>query len=411
MNAPYRLSMDNVICSTSAGEYFAAPDCIRERELAPEVAVAPEPVGAGLPARLFRLRANAREVDAQVLGQLLTHLKGVSLPVHVYVDPACSMHRTDLVIPHKRPAWLEARHTKSLGGGLSVLLPEVQLLLNKRSQGVIQVAMRMFEATGIYAICSEAPLARLLLRKLVECGAVSRDMHADKRVYGYSDHRGLPLGFLDTEGEPLPWTACFDRFGNLTDMWKRPPITSCEHLARMLEEFRDLAKDRSSGFRDGVIAGRALRLVREGSASPAESKANLLLCAGWRYGGESWGSPDLNREIVYSEEARRIAGAAYCYGDAVWSGAKNVVEVDGYGFHADDLGFRIVTGRNAALRSMGYNVIELTTFQLADLEQLDALLPVYAEQLGFPLQKRTPAFLRRRDALHRELFGTRNNKK
>lgn len=122
------------------------------------------------------------------------------------------------------------------------------------------------------------------------------------------------------------------------------------------------------------------------------------------------GSPDLNREIIYSREAARIAGASHCYGDAVWPGMRSVVEVDSDGFHADDLGFRVVTGRNAALRSMGYNVVELTTFQLADLEQLDALLPVYAEQLGFPLQERTPAFLRRRDALHRELFGRRGNK-
>lgn len=321
------------------------------------------------------------------------------------------MHRTELVIPHKRPAWLEARHTESLGGGLAVLRPEVQLLLNKRSRSVVQVAMRMFEATGIYAICNETPLVELLLRELMASGAVSRTMHADKRIYGYSDHRGAPLGFLDAEGDPLPWTACFDRAGNLTDMWKRPPIVSCERLVQTLEEFHDLAKDRASGFRDGVIAGRALKLVRDGSASPAESKANLLLCAGWRYGGESWGSPDLNREIVFSEQARRIAGAVRCYGDAVWHGTKGVVEVDSDGFHADDLGFRIVTGRNAALRSMGYNVVELTTFQLADLEQLDALLPVYAEQLGFPLQERTPAFLKRRDALHRELFGAKSNRK
>lgn len=54
---------------------------------------------------------------------------------------------------------------------------------------------------------------------------------------------------------------------------------------------------------------------------------------------------------------------------------------------------------------MGYSVGELLYAQMADLEMLDAVLPSLAEKLGFGLENRTPAFLKRRQTMHEHLFG------
>lgn len=42
-----------------------------------------------------------------------------------------------------------------------------------------------------------------------------------------------------------------------------------------------------------------------------------------------------------------------------------VVEVNGEGFHSDDLTFKKETGRTAALESMGYSVVSFTYDQVS----------------------------------------------
>ena len=83
---------------------------------------------------------------------------------------------------------------------------------------------------------------------------------------------------------------------------------------------------------------------------------------------------------------------------------RTILEVNGFGSHADRQGFHEQEGRTAALEHMGFTVLSLTYPQMEDLELFESRTQTLAQRLGFPLKSRTRAFLTRREGLHRELF-------
>lgn len=390
--------MATILCDISAWQYWRTPPELRN--LCIDVTVATTPVqegGLGIPISLLRRNANAREADACVHGRILTDLKGVTLPVHVMVDAGSGLVPSAVTKPHRMPSWIRLRkHTVSLGNGLYVLSPEV-LLLTGSGVGKIARAKMMYEACGIFSLLPTNARMAWLLRRLRAEDILTRSAEGSQAIYGYYDESGAPLSFCDPWGDPLPWSPVFDRNGTMTSMWKRPPLTSTQAIEAVAPSLT-----RARGLRASLAA---LSICRNGAASPLEAYAHLLLCSGCHIGGESWGNPELNRRIALTPQAQALAHTSFCIGDLVWAARKRVLEVHGEGFHADSLGFRLDTGRRAGLESMGYEAPELTYEQMANLELFDAVLPSVANKLGFSLQRRTPAFLRRRDRLHRELFG------
>lgn len=95
--------------------------------------------------------------------------------------------------------------------------------------------------------------------------------------------------------------------------------------------------------------------------------------------------------------------------DQLYTETKGVLEVEGEAYHSTDLTFKRETGRAAALESMGYHVVSFTNDQVADLKNYDAIIGRRAEVLGLPLANRTAAFLKRRNALHAQIFGSNNS--
>lgn len=388
-----------IICGSSAWQYWRTPPVLRDACIDPDVAVAPIAAGGlGIPKSLISYASNAREADKLIRGRLLTDLKGLSTPVQAMVAVGtCSMRATLAVRPQIIPAWLSLReHTVNLGNGLSILTPEATLLTLGTGLGPITIAKMMFEACGIFSLAPHATRLVHTLCQLVSDKELLDSLNAAPSIYGCSDENGRPLSFLDARGRPLPWKPCIDLQGNMADMWRRPPLTSVEDLSVVAKGLVGAV-----GIED---ARRALRLVADGAASPAEVYSYLLLCTGARQGSESLRRPDLNRRIILSPEARMLAHRAFCIGDLVWDDQMCVLEVLGEAYHADNLGYKVDTARRPALESMGYEVQELMYEQLANLELFDAVLPSLARRLGFKLQKRTVAFLRRRQHLHDELF-------
>ena len=109
--------------------------------------------------------------------------------------------------------------------------------------------------------------------------------------------------------------------------------------------------------------------------------------------------------IDFTEDAQRLSGRRYAVGDQVWPDSKIIVEVNGEAFHADRQGFKVGSGRTAALEAMGYEVFEITYDQMSDPVKLEARLAVLSKKIGFRLQRRTVRFIERRAALIDELFG------
>lgn len=388
--------MATIICDISAWQYARTPPLIRDVEVDPAQAVAPPPHGLGFSRRELRERANASEAERLVRSRILTDLKGLTLPVHVMVDAsACTMHATRFVLPHRVPKGVGLADCIPLGNDLYVLSPELTLLCQGAGRGEIALAKMMYEACGLFSLFPAGKVGSYVLASMQSQGLL-RSMPSSG-VYGYCDGTGRPLGSCDAWGNEIGWVPSIDRSGRVTNLWKRPPLTSVERL-------HDVAA-RLGGVRGLSVARRALGLVRNGAASPAEVYCCLLLLSGVWAGGESWGDPDLNRQIFFTPQAQALAGTAFCVGDIVWPDRKRILEVQSELWHADREGFYIKTGRTPALGSMGYEVMEITYRQMADLEQFDAILPFLADHLGFGLQKRTVPFLKRRSKLHAQLFG------
>lgn len=168
-----------------------------------------------------------------------------------------------------------------------------------------------------------------------------------------------------------------------------------------------MASQQFIGVRNSRPIFEALSYVHDGSGSPLETKAFMMLASDiWR-GGEGWPVPFLNRKIHFDRDTQALAHQTYCVADLLWPSLRSIVEIDGELFHTDRQGFKQETGRQAALESMGYTVANLTYEQLAYLERYDLIIPAYAKKLGLPLQKRTSAFLKRRTKLHTSLFPNR----
>ena len=366
-----------VICDISAWQYWRTPPVVREGWL--DAALLDQMLSAASSDReiLKPLRANAREAERLIRWRLLADLKGLSLPVHVMVDVRESRHASEILRVHEYPRNLPADMLVDLGNGLYVMPPELSASLSMRKTDVVAMAKRMFEACGLFSIIPSNPRIQLVLNDLLSRGVLAASSSRGDGIYGYSDSNGRRQGFLDQEGEALPWSPTFDRTARLTDMWKRAPLTSTDAIAASL--------DRLEGVRGLPMARRALALARDGAASPEEVRAYLLLCSGWRVGGE-------------------LARRSFAVADCLWMEPKVDLEVQGMAFHADDQGFLVASGRRTALESMGYTVLEINHEQMADLEKFDAMLPSMACAVGYPLQPRTGAFLQRRDKLHRALF-------
>ena len=386
-----------VLFDVSAWEYLRTPPQVASVDLVHDGAAATLPECRFLLNASSRLRANARVAEAAVCERLLTDLKGLSLPVHVICDESCGEYKTKLVHVHRVPKGFSSAHAESIGGGLCVPTPEAAICFQGQLRSAPSLAKMIFEACGLFSLCPQNERTRLAVGRLESAGLVSRGcVPANKRLYAYHAEDGRPLGFLDDEGEPLPWEPCHDRTGRITELWKRPPLTSVEHLAVAVSQLR--------GVRYLDVVARALKMSRDGAASPAEVQANMLVCLAARYGGEAWGNPKLNMRVPYTEKAKRLASREYAVADCLWPETKDILEVNGEGFHADAGGFRVETGRRPALESMGYTVLEVTPAQMRDLETLETMLENFSSQTGRALRKRTAHFLAAREELHRELF-------
>lgn len=381
-----------VICDISAWEYHRTPPMLRDAEV--DVARVLSSLPETFPGPV---RANAREADLLVRDRLFGELKGLTLPVSVYVDHYSDPRHCSVTRPRALPRSLTRRSLIDLGGGLFVLSPEATMCMQGHRLGRCGLAKIMFEACGIFSTIPDGAVLKLAIGDLVDRGLLAKEAFAGQGIYGFSDTSGTPYGEYAPSGARQEWVPCFDRRGKLTDMWKRPALTSVEKIGEELETLGCPGKN--------SWKRKALAMVSDGAASPAEVYAHMMLASGVWNGGESWGGAFLNREIVFTPEAATLANATHCYADMLWPEKGSVLEVQGEAFHADEDGFHVVTGRTPALESMGYAVGEITVPQMRNLEVFDTLVETLARKLGMPIQHRSAAFLKRRDLLHEALFG------
>lgn len=344
-------------------------------------------------------RKNASEASRLVALRAFTDLCGVTFPVEVSVSAAHSFRPTRTIRPHRMRRLPSQRDLVSLGGGLFVTSPELTLAHLARSRSRVALLPHLFEACGTYAVFKPTARAQLALDRLLRDGTMDEMVQTARRL--------LPRAFWDVDGRalyrPAPacdiWEPCVDRFGTITDLWRRPPLTNLELLEAYLNRREML---------HGAEAMRwAINYLCEGAASPLEAKMCILLVLHRRSGGECWPRPYMNMRIDLDGAAQRVAHRAYCVGDLVWPEQKVVLEVLGKAFHADKEGFEVETGRVPALEAMGCRVQEITYEQMEDLGRLETVLEVLSRKTSFALASRTASFIRKRSELNKTLFSRR----
>lgn len=383
-----------VVAGQSAWEWWQTPPVVRGIELDMEDIRAK--AGGKIPPVLLRERKNASEAARLVSGRLLGELKGVSLPVDLMVPCGHYDGRTHLLNPSRRSTESLSKHLVNIGGGLGVASVELATIQMAAHEPLPLVIEAMYEACGLYTLLPQTDRNLVAIESL-RLFAAANSLTPRRGVAAYTDEWGRRIPCFSQGEDKVVWTPCVDRNGSWTSIWKRPPLTSPGLIACTIADVYGLQGRR--------CAGRAVRYVRGGSGSPLETKVIMLICLPPMLGGEHLPFPELNRRVVFSEAASKLAGMSYCVADMLWPKQHVIAEVDGFSFHADRDGFFEHSGRRAALEADGYRVIDINYEQVVHLEQWDSMITMLAGALGRRPQARSTRFLQHRDELHDQLFS------
>lgn len=196
----------------------------------------------------------------------------------------------------------------------------------------------------------------------------------------------------------LLWEACGNYRSTLTwteNAYETTPATSLRSLTRFIGE--------NSHLHGSASIKRALRYVRDGSASARESQIALFMGLPIRYGGFNLGLPQMNYRVNASPEARLIAGRTHFRCDLCWPERKVDVEYQSDESHEGKI-MRIKDSRRTnALISMGWNVINITNSEVKSLSTLEQIAERIRKMLRKRSYPRTHELDVRRLRLHRGL--------
>lgn len=159
------------------------------------------------------------------------------------------------------------------------------------------------------------------------------------------------------------------------------PLTNVEKIKKFV--------DKAGKAHGRAKALRALRYVVDGSRSPMETMAYMLLCLPPKLGGYGFPKPKMNADIPLDEEGRLIAQRRSCWGDLCWKKATLDIEYHG-DVHVGAAQMKSDVGRELGIEHMGWRVITVTSSQVLDLARFE----VVAKEAAARLKKRLyPRFL------------------
>lgn len=151
----------------------------------------------------------------------------------------------------------------------------------------------------------------------------------------------------------------------------------------------------------------AAKLIKAGSASPAESMCFAMFSLPLRHGGFGCGSIGkgfkLNHQINFDEIAQTMAqGIPYAICDAYLEEADADLEYNGIGH--EEMNYRIHDGqRNNGLKAMGVTVFVINRDQMKDITALEALAMVLHKRAGKRIQYRFKGYRKRQERLLNDL--------
>lgn len=154
------------------------------------------------------------------------------------------------------------------------------------------------------------------------------------------------------------------------------PLVSLAQLRQFVES--------AHGMRGRKRALIAIQFIVENAASPMEATCALLISLPYRLGGYSLPKLLLNTRIDIPHRLHPLFPKGYCIVDFRIPKTKFVLEYLGTHDHANSSSLQADRGRTAALREMGYEVVELTSQQVWNL----AAFEIIAKQISKAANKR-----------------------
>lgn len=153
---------------------------------------------------------------------------------------------------------------------------------------------------------------------------------------------------------------------------------------------------KTPGYHGRIKALRAIKYIRDGSASVMESIAYMILTLPHSLGGYGLNGAVFNHEIRLKEAASKRLGQNRCFADLYYKPAKLAVEYESFAFHSSpqEQGKDIM--RAAILARHGIEVMRLSTIQLYDK---DACMD-FAFNLASRLRKRIHIRTEKFDEMH-----------
>lgn len=189
------------------------------------------------------------------------------------------------------------------------------------------------------------------------------------------------------------------REGDGSAEYQVAPLMFCAQLRAFL--------DRNRGLNGAAKAARALRFMADGSASPRETKAAIVLALPSCSGGYGLSVPHMNFEVAASPSVAAMAGRKSFRCDLCWPQARVDVEYQSREHHAGEATRIRDSRRTNALMSMGFKVVGITNEELDSLEATDVIADTIGRALGRRRRSVAKGYHGRKVRLRKELgLGT-----
>ena len=177
----------------------------------------------------------------------------------------------------------------------------------------------------------------------------------------------------------------------------RLPVTTVSRLTTFVDE--------AKGMKGRRKAQRAVRYIRDGSASHMETKMAMILGLPCSFGGFGLGMPEMNREVsvrVRDRTTNPLAKSSYrC--DLYWERGSVSVEYDSDLWHTGPSRIAADAKRRSDLNLLGVHVITVTNMQTKSRMALRAIAQLVARYCGHRIRPRSEDYWKRQTRLLKAL--------
>lgn len=290
-------------------------------------------------------------------------------PVHLYVTSRRAMYTSREVHHHLLATPLPPSSLASLGHNILVPTWELYYVLRCRK---------------------EARLSKRLMLGMELCGTYTHQCISDESSTTYYRQPSQ------------------EKDGKLFSRWDDPRIESATSVQKLDEYLCSAA-----GIRGIARTREALRLLKDGSASPFESLFAIMASLPCRLGGYGFTNVELNPKVDVPEEKRRLTRAKAYHPDCYLRTMNLDLEVESRERHSSSRAVERDKARRNDIQALGIEVKDVTWDMISRFDNLELLFEQVLQKekdVGLDVRGaharlvRKPEFVARRRALLQELL-------